>query len=117
MGVVWVMVLAPLILREPLQRRDAIAVGFAFAGMALLFFGKLDARGMAGVVAAIVSSVFFAIMILALRAERDASAEAAVAWGNVLLAAVLLPFIGGDLAVDAASAGILAFLGVFQIGV
>lgn len=115
MGVVWVMLLAPLILREPLQRRDAIAVGIAFAGMALFFVEKLEGRGLAGSVAALVSSVFFAIMILALRAERDASAEAAVAWGNVLLAAVLLPFIAGDLRVDAGSAILLGFLGVFQI--
>lgn len=114
-GVVWVMLLAPFVLREPMRRRDVIAILVALGGMALFFIGKFEARGMAGNAMALVSSIFFATMILALRRERDAS-RAAVIWGNVALALVLLPFVANDLALTTKSLLALLFLGVFQIG-
>ncbi|HYC59222.1 MAG TPA: DMT family transporter [Thermoanaerobaculia bacterium] len=114
-GVVWVLLLSPLVLREPMRRRDVIAIVFALSGMALFFIGKLEARGMAGNAMALVSSVFFAMLILALRREHDAS-RAAVTWGNVAIAVVMLPFVANDLALSLRSFLALLFLGVFQIG-
>lgn len=115
-GVAWVLLLSPLLLKEPLGRRDAIAVAVAFAGMGLFFVGKFG-RGGAGDVVALVSGVFFAALVLSLRREREGGAEAAVTFGNFLAAAALLPFVASDLAVTRRSAAILVFLGVFQIGV
>ncbi len=132
-GVIWVLLLSPLVLREPMRRRDVIAILVALGGMALFFVGKFEARGMAGNAMALVSSVFFATMILALRRETQAS-RAAVTWGNVVLSLALLPFVShalarttksllallpavwGDFALTPKSFGALAFLGVFQIG-
>jgi DME family drug/metabolite transporter len=114
-GVVWVLLLSPLVLREPMRRRDVIAIVVALAGMALFFVGKFEARGMAGNAMALVSSVFFAMMILALRREH-ASSRAAVTWGNVGLALALLPFVANDLALTPKSLLVFLFLGVFQIG-
>ena len=114
-GVVWVLLLSPLVLREPMRRRDAIAIVAAMSGMALFFVGKFEARGMAGNAMALVSSFFFATMILSLRREH-ASSRAAVIWGNVVLAAVLLPFVASDLALSPKSFLALLFLRVFQIG-
>jgi drug/metabolite transporter (DMT)-like permease len=115
-GVVWVMLVAPLVLREPLRRRDVIAVAVAFAGMLLFFVGRFEARGIRGELAALASSLFWALLVLALRRERGSAAEAVVTWGNVVVAAALLPFVIGDLGVSARSAVVLGFLGVFQIG-
>jgi drug/metabolite transporter (DMT)-like permease len=115
-GVVWVLLLSPLVVREPMKRRDVIAIVAAMSGMALFFVGKFEARGMAGNAMALVSSVFFATMILALRREH-ASSRAAVIWGNVVLAAVMFPFVAGDLSLSLKSFLALLFLGVFQIGI
>jgi drug/metabolite transporter, DME family len=115
-GVVWVMIVSPLVLREPVRRTDAISAAVAFGGLTLFFLGGLEARGMAGNLMALLSSLFFAALIVTLRLERDASAEAAVSWGNVLVAVAMLPFILDELAVDARSAALLVFLGIFQIG-
>jgi drug/metabolite transporter (DMT)-like permease len=115
-GVVWVLLASPLVLHEPLRRRDAAAVAVAFAGMALFFVGRFEARGFRGEMTALASSLFFAMLVLALRRERGTGAEAVVTWGNVLAALVLLPFVAGDLAVSPRSAAVLVFLGVFQIG-
>ncbi|HEY0789033.1 MAG TPA: EamA family transporter, partial [Thermoanaerobaculia bacterium] len=116
MGVIWVMLFSPLVLKEPFRKADVIAVVVAFGGMALFFVEKFDPRGAAGNVSAILSSIFFAMLIMFLRAQRDASAEAAVSWGNVAVSLSLLPFVAGDLRVDARSLVTLVFLGVFQIG-
>jgi drug/metabolite transporter, DME family len=114
-GVIWVLLLSPLVLREPMRRRDVIAIVVALAGMALFFVGKFEARGMAGNAMALLSSVFFAMMILALRRETHAS-RAAVTWGNVVLSLALLPFVSHDLALTTKSLLALLFLGIFQIG-
>ncbi|HEY3203887.1 MAG TPA: DMT family transporter [Thermoanaerobaculia bacterium] len=114
-GVVWVLLLSPLVLKEPFYRRDAVAIAVAFAGMLLFFVGRFESRGYAGEISAVASSLFFAMLVLALRRERGSPAEAVVTYGNILAALVLFPFVSADLALSARSAAVLAFLGVFQI--
>lgn len=114
-GVVWVLLFSPLILGEPLRRRDAAAVAVAFAGMLLFFVGRFESRDFRGEISALASSVFFAVLVLALRRERGSGAEAVVTYGNVLAALALLPWVSDALAVSALSAAVLCFLGVVQI--
>ena len=114
-GVIWVLLLSPVVLREPMRGRDAAAIAVSLGGMALFFVGRFESRGMAGNGMALLSSVFFAVLILALRKQHDAS-RAAVTWGNVLIAAALLPVVASDPALTPRSLAGLAFLGVFQIG-
>jgi drug/metabolite transporter, DME family len=113
-GVVWVLLFSPTVTREPMRLRDAIAIAVAMTGMALFFVGRFDTRGMSGNLMALVSSVFFAALILALRRENHA-AESAVLWGNVAVSAALLPFVANNLALSPRSLGVLLFLGLFQI--
>ncbi|MEA2236244.1 MAG: hypothetical protein QOC81_968 [Thermoanaerobaculia bacterium] len=115
-GVVWVLLFSPLVVREPMRSRDVIAIAVAFCGMALFFVGRFEARGMAGNAMALVSSVFFASLILVLRREQRA-AQAAVTWGNVVCAMAVLPFVSHDLALTPRSFFVLAFLGIFQIAI
>jgi drug/metabolite transporter (DMT)-like permease len=114
-GVVWVLLLSPLVVQEPFRARDAAAIGVAFAGMALFFVGRFDSPGRAGDAVALLSGVFFAGLVLSLRRERGPTAEAAVTWGNVATAAALFPFVASDLSLTPRSAGILVALGVFQL--
>jgi len=114
-GVVWVLLLSPLVLREPFRARDAGAVGIALAGMLLFFLGRFESRGYAGELSALASSLFFATLVLALRRERGGGAEAVVTYGNVLAALALFPVVAGDLAVSPRAAAVLAFLGFVQI--
>jgi len=113
-GVVWVLLFSPLVVREPMRSRDAIAIVVAMSGMALFFVGRFEARGMAGNGMALVSSVFFAALILALRREHDA-AESAITWGNAALALAMLPAVAHDLTLTPKSLAVLLFLGLFQI--
>lgn len=115
-GVVWVLLLSPIVVHEPMRGRDAIAIAVAMGGMALFFVGRFETRGMAGNLMALVSSVFFAFLILSLRREQRA-AQAAVTWGNVACAGAMLPFITRDLALSPRSFAVLLLLGIFQIAV
>lgn len=114
-GVVWVLLLSPIVIREPMRRRDVIAVAVAMTGMALFFVGRFEAQGMAGNAMALLSSGFFAGLILSLRKENHA-APSAITWGNVATALVMLPFVARDLSVTTHSLAVFLFLGVFQIG-
>src|SRR5262249_29000976 len=115
-GVVWVLLAAPFVLGEPFHRRDAAAIAVAFSGMLLFFVGRFESRGFAGEIAALASSVFFAILVLSLRSERGGGAEAVVTYGNVLAAVTILPLVRRDLAVTPPAAAVLTYLGVVQIG-
>jgi drug/metabolite transporter, DME family len=113
-GVVWVLLLSPLLLKEPFHKRDAAAVAAALCGMALFFVGKFEAGGR-GLLMGVLTSLFFAALVLALRLQRGRAAEATVTWGNVLAAAALFPFVRHDLALSPRSGAVLVFLGVVQI--
>ena len=113
-GVAWVLLASPFVLKEPFKIRDAVAVVCAFAGMALFFVGKFRSGGRGDVVA-LASGVFFAGLVMLLRSERGLAAEAAVTWGNVLTAVVLLPFVAGDLSLTPKSAAVLGLLGSVQL--
>jgi len=113
-GVIWVMLLSPIVVGEPLRRRDGIAIAVALGGMALFFVGKLRVGG-AGDLIALSSGIFWAGLVLSLRRERGGGAEAVVTYGNLLTAAALLPFVAKDLALAPRSALLLVFLGVIQL--
>jgi DME family drug/metabolite transporter len=113
-GVVWVLLFSPVVLAEPFRARDAGAVAVALGGMTL-FFTKQFGHGGRGDIVALLSGVFFAGLVLFLRKERDAGAVAAVTYGNVLTAAMLLPFVRHDLELSGRSVVLLLFLGVFQL--
>ena len=116
-GAIWVLLLSPVILREPMRRHDVMAIVVAMGGMALFFVQQFETRGMVGNAMALLSSLFFASLILALRKDRGGAAESAVTYGNVLTALTMLPFISSDLGLTARSAIVFVLLGVFQIAI
>jgi drug/metabolite transporter (DMT)-like permease len=114
-GVVWILLLSPVVLGEPFQPRDAVAVVVAFLGMVLCMSSGLSGTGRAGDVVALVSGVLYAGLVLSLRHERDRSASASIVWGNVVIALMLLPETLGGPIPTLEGAAILLFLGAVQI--
>jgi len=124
----WVLVLGPLLLGERNSRRDVLTFAGIAVGMTLCFVAPNEATDTApdprlGDALALLAGVGFAGMLLGMRwlSRIEPSAGAAVvAWGNVATAPLsfaLMPFVdqtpvvgtGGDWLV-------IAFLGVFQVG-
>jgi drug/metabolite transporter (DMT)-like permease len=113
---IYVALLGSWLLGEPARRIDWICIVIALGGIALFFCDQFSPRGLTGILAALASGVSFGVMVMLLRKERDASPASALLLGNILTAAIGLPFaIGHPLA--APEAGALALLGVVQLGI
>ncbi len=107
--------------------RDLPILGAVAAGIVMLFLGSGQAYATApdpvrGNVIAIVSGVFYAFLMVGLRwlaadaAAPQGTAAAATLWGNVLACAAALPLAVPVLASHPVDWAVIAYLGVFQIG-
>jgi drug/metabolite transporter (DMT)-like permease len=122
----YLVLLGPWLLKEPLRRRDVSFMAALIVGLALFFVGTEPPRATApdpatGNLLAIASGLCWAFTVAGLRwvgkreGQGSGSGVAAVAVGNLIAFAVGLPF---ALPVASASAGdavAIFYLGVFQI--
>jgi drug/metabolite transporter (DMT)-like permease len=111
----WVALFGIWYLRERPHTVDYISMGLIAVGMLLFFGDKLTGSALLGNLLAALSGVTMAWMTLFLRKQKDGSPYETVLLGNVLAAAIGLPFLltASPSAVDW---GILLFLGIFQLG-
>ncbi len=120
----FIVALAPLLLRERFDRRDLLFVSAAAAGLAFCFLGQPAATATApdpvlGNVLGAACSVTWAFTLLGLRwGEQRApgTALAAVIAGNVFAFASGIPVLLPLPAASPAEWATLVYLGVFQIG-
>jgi drug/metabolite transporter, DME family len=117
---IYVLILEPLFYKEKFRRADLIVITTCIIGMSLFFVGKLRPQDVSGNLAALASGLFFALYILLLRHPRSQQVNRAssVIYGNLLLVIFTAPVgIAALQHMSAQDAGIVLYLGVFQIGV
>jgi len=117
---IYVLILEPLFYKEKFRRADLVTVVACIAGMSLFFVGKLRPQDVSGNMAALASGVCFAFYILLLRHPHSQRINRAssVIYGNLLLVLITAPM--GLTAIPKLAvwdAGVVAYLGVIQIGV
>jgi drug/metabolite transporter (DMT)-like permease len=126
----YVLLLAPLLLREPVRLRELPVLLAIAAGIVLLFQGEQAPAASAsnpwlGNRLALGSGLTWALTMIGLRwlarGKQGSSALGAAVWGNAFAALACLAVAGlrGELAPGAAGATswlLVGFLGVFQIG-
>lgn len=121
----WVALLSPLLLREPIRRGDLFYIAAVALGMSLFFTSTDPALTTAldparGNLLALASGFFYALMLAGLRwLSRHGSPDAGlatVAAGNVLAFAMALAPALPVAAFSAADAGVILYLGIAQIG-
>src|SRR5690349_707140 len=99
---IWILLLAPLLLREPIRLADLPAVGLAAVGLVLVFLGSRDPVATAprpelGNLLALASGLFYALLMITMRRlARDSPAGVdrslpATVLGNGLAFLVTLP--------------------------
>jgi DME family drug/metabolite transporter len=123
---IYLVLLGPWLLKEPIRGRDVPFMAALAAGLALFFIGRNVSSTTApdpftGNVLAALSGVCWAFAVTGLRymskdGTRRGGGAAAVVLGNVFAFAACLPLALPVASVRAADFGIVAFLGVFQIG-
>jgi len=124
---VWVLVLAPALLGEPIRRADLPYVGLAVVGLVLVFLGSRSPLATApmpelGNAIALASGLFYALLMIFMRRLSRASAPgqdrtlAAMVLGNVIAFAACLPLALPLESATAQDAAAIVYLGAIQIG-
>jgi len=112
----YVAVLGAWMLGERTRRGDWLCVALCIAGLAMLCRDGFAANNLPGIAAGLTSGFCMALMVIFLRREKDGSPVAALLLGNIATAVVGLPFGIGKMP-GTAEWGILAVLGILQLGV
>jgi drug/metabolite transporter (DMT)-like permease len=112
---VYVALLSSRMLRERIGRLDWLTIVVVIGGMVLLMLDGLTSGGLFGNILALVSGVFFALCVIAIRLGRGGNAIGMVLYGNVLTAVIGLPFAVAT-PPGASDLLYLALLGVVQLG-
>ncbi len=125
----YVLLLSPWLLGERIRRSDAVYIAAVIGGLTLFFFGRESAFVTApdphtGNLLALVSGVVYGLMLIGLRwvgrGKNQDSAVPAIVLGNLLTCAIALPMaLSTPIAAGGwrwANAGVILYLGVFQVG-
>ncbi len=123
---IYILILAPFILKERFRFTDLLTVIFCLAGMSLFFLepqnaaNKLASDVFTGNIVALASGVFFGLYFILLRHPRSLSKNPALSvfYGNIIIVLLMLPIVLKN-PPQIATNDILAilFLGIFQIGI
>ena len=113
----WVALFGIWLLGERPRRSDWAAMISIALGMLLFFGDELSSTGLWGNLLAIFSGMCMALMLIALRKQKAGSPTETILLGNLIAAAIGLPFIIlGDQPVNPRELSIIIFMGVFQLG-
>ena len=113
---VWVALFGAWLLGERTTRADGFTIVAVLGGIMLFFSDRLALTGLLGNVLALLSGVFFAGMVIALRRQKDGSPVESVILGNVIAFLVGLPWIIGAPMLPPTGWSALLVLGVVQLG-
>jgi len=124
----YVLLLGPWLLREPIRRSDLLFMAAVGVGLALFFVGDQAPMATApdplrGNLLALASGVFWALTVVGLRwletpekGRAKGSAMTTVVAGNAIAFLACLPFAFPVRGAEAADWLVVGYLGVFQIG-
>ncbi len=102
-------------LNERPQRADWISLVVIFTGLFLFFGDDLNFEGVTGNILAIASGMSMAVLMLCMRKQKDGTPANTILLGNIIGAVIGLPFVFQE-SFSLPNLGIIAYLGIFQIG-
>lgn len=112
---VYIVLLGIWFLRERPSRMDWSSMAIIFAGMLLFFGDKLSLNGLEGNILAVLSGLSMAVMNVSLRAQKDGTPAESILLAHLFTAVVGFPAVLRE-AWTPANWLIIAYLGIFQIG-
>ena len=123
---IYILVLAPFILKETFRSKDLLTVILCLAGMSLFFLEPQNDQNVlaqnvfAGNIAGLISGACFGIYFVLLRHPRALkfNPSLSVFYGNIVIFVVMLPFVLSDPQMPTGMDFLgISFLGIFQIGI
>jgi len=113
---IYVALLSGWMLNERMSRLDWLTIVCVLGGVLLFFLDRLSPSGLAGNLIALGSGLSSALLLIFLRKQKHGSPAESIVLGNIIAAAVGLPFMVTAFPPRSAWPGIL-MLGVFQLGI
>lgn len=113
---IYIILLEPILFKLKLARVNIVTVVVSFVGMILFFLGDFEVGSMQGNLLGLASGVFLAGLMLSQRKNPPENHEAAIFWGNAVVALIALPFAIQAPLPTIPEWGMLSFLGIIQIG-
>jgi DME family drug/metabolite transporter len=117
---IYLVFLEPRMTGRALRGRDLVAVGLCLAAMGLFFVGRLGLGSLVGNLLGVASGLCLALFSLTLKLQRDRRPDvdpiSAILLGNLLVALLCAPVALPGFHPTLPQAGILLYLGIFQIG-
>lgn len=113
---IYVAMLSAWLLKEKIKLQDWITVLIVMSGMVLFFLDNLSTTGIFGNVIAAMSGISFALFAIFMRMQKDGSPLESILLGNLITAAIGLPFLSHSMP-NASGWICLVILGVVQLGI
>lgn len=113
---IYVLFLEPLINKTKYQLINVVTIIFCFIGMVLFFIGELSPGYLEGNIIALLSGIAFAAFLIGMRKNRPEYQFSSIFYGNVMIALICIPSLYSVEHFTLPDFGMIAFLGIFQIG-
>jgi drug/metabolite transporter (DMT)-like permease len=114
---IYVLVFEPLINKTEFKRINVITIFVCFVGMILFFMGELSFTHIEGNIVALLSGIAFASFLIGMRNNKHEYQFSTIFYGNIMITLVCIPTLGSLYTLTMADFLMVAFLGIFQIGI
>ncbi len=115
-GTIYVLLAEPYFFKIKMERANVLTIIACAVGMVILVSGDQGVGNMLGNLIALVSGLLMAALFIGQRLNAPEYQPGSIFWGNVLMAAVGLPFVLQSPLPTLPEAAMLGVLGVFQLG-
>ncbi len=113
---IYVLIFEPILLKTKFERINIITITVCFVGMVLFFMGELSPGHFAGNIIALLSGIAFAAFMLGMRKNDHKFQFSSIFYGNILVVLIALPSLFEITSLSISNFIMVAYLGVFQIG-
>ena len=114
---IYVLVFEPLINKTEFKRINVITIFVCFAGMILFFMGELSFTNIEGNIVALLSGIAFAAFLIGMRHNKHEYQFSTIFYGNIIITLICIPMFGYVDTLKITDLIMVAFLGIFQIGI
>jgi drug/metabolite transporter (DMT)-like permease len=114
---IYVLIFEPMINKTRYEKINIITVALCFAGMLLFFIGEISPGHFAGNIYALLSGIAFAAFLVGMRKNKNDYQFSSIFYGNVFIALIGIPSITQLQSISFSDLWMVAFLGIFQIGI
>lgn len=114
---IYVLIFEPLINKTEYKLINVLTIIACFLGMTLFFFGELSMTNLTGNLIALLSGIAFAAFLIGMRKNKHEFQFSTIFYGNIIIMVFCLPTMLNLYTLSLSDFGMVAFLGIFQIGI